>query len=155
MELIFQWRNKQTSNHIKQGDLVCIQLCSTLCDPMDNSLPVSSVHENFQERILKWIAISYFMVPLPSHISRLQHSTPACLLVLSVFQGLALPLSLNFPSFATFLSFLFFISFSYSQCLFFLFSSLSPCFCLFLSFHFPPFFVSPSLPLSIPVFLFW
>ena len=47
------------------------------------------------------------MVPLPSHISRLQHSTPACLLVLSVFQGLALPLSLNFPSFATLLSFLF------------------------------------------------
>ena len=35
---------------------ICAQLCLTLCDPMD--LPVSSVHEIFQARILEWIAIS-------------------------------------------------------------------------------------------------
>jgi len=38
---------------------VCAQLCLTLCDPMDCSLPGSSVHGNFQARILEWVAISY------------------------------------------------------------------------------------------------
>ena len=30
-----------------------------LCDPMDCSLPVSSIHGIFQARILKWVAISF------------------------------------------------------------------------------------------------
>ena len=34
------------------------QLCLTLCDPMDCSLPGSSVHGIFQARILEWVAIS-------------------------------------------------------------------------------------------------
>ena len=34
------------------------QSCQTLCDPMDCSLPGSSVHEISQARILEWIAIS-------------------------------------------------------------------------------------------------
>ena len=34
------------------------QLCLTLCDPMDCSLPGSSVHEILQGRILEWVAIS-------------------------------------------------------------------------------------------------
>ena len=34
------------------------QSCLTLCDPMDHSLPGSSVHVVFQARILKWAAIS-------------------------------------------------------------------------------------------------
>ena len=33
--------------------------CLTLCDPMDCSLPGSSVRENFQGRILELVAISY------------------------------------------------------------------------------------------------
>ena len=37
------------------------QLCLTLGDPMDCSLPGSSVHGIFQARILEWIAISFFM----------------------------------------------------------------------------------------------
>ena len=36
-----------------------IQLCPTLCDPMNCSPPGSSVHEIFQPRILEWVAISY------------------------------------------------------------------------------------------------
>ena len=36
-----------------------IQLCPTLFDPMDCSLPGSSVHGISQARILQWIAISY------------------------------------------------------------------------------------------------
>ena len=35
------------------------QLCLTLCDPVDCSLPGSSVHGIFQARILEWVAISY------------------------------------------------------------------------------------------------
>ena len=32
------------------------QLCPTLCDPMDCSLPGSSVHGILQARILEWVA---------------------------------------------------------------------------------------------------
>ena len=33
------------------------QLCPTLCDPMDCSLPGSSIHGTFQARVLEWGAI--------------------------------------------------------------------------------------------------
>ena len=33
------------------------QLCTTLCDPMDGSLPGSCVHGILQARILEWIAM--------------------------------------------------------------------------------------------------
>ena len=36
-----------------------IQLCSTLSDPMNCSLPGSSVHGIFQERVLEWGAIAF------------------------------------------------------------------------------------------------
>ena len=35
------------------------QLCPTLCDPMDCSLPGSSVHGILQVRILEWVVISF------------------------------------------------------------------------------------------------
>ena len=35
------------------------QSCLTLCDPMDCSLPGSSVHGIFQAWILEWVAISF------------------------------------------------------------------------------------------------
>ena len=35
-----------------------IQLCLTLCDPIDCSPPGSSVHEILQEKILEWVAMS-------------------------------------------------------------------------------------------------
>ena len=35
------------------------QLCPTLCDPMDCSLPGSSLHGIFQAIVLEWIAISF------------------------------------------------------------------------------------------------
>ena len=35
------------------------QLCPTLCDPIDCSLPGSSVHGILQARILEWVAISF------------------------------------------------------------------------------------------------
>ena len=33
--------------------------CPTLCDPMDYSLPGSSVHGFFQARVLEWVAIAF------------------------------------------------------------------------------------------------
>ena len=38
--------------------MLVVQLCLTLCDPMDCILPGSSVHEIFQARKLEWVAIS-------------------------------------------------------------------------------------------------
>ena len=38
------------------------QLCPSLCDPMNCSLPGSSVHGIFQARILEWDAISFSKV---------------------------------------------------------------------------------------------
>ena len=35
-----------------------LQSCLTLCDPMDRSLPGSSVHGILQARMLEWVAIS-------------------------------------------------------------------------------------------------
>ena len=34
------------------------QSCLTLCDPMNGSLPGSSVHRIFQVRVLEWVTIS-------------------------------------------------------------------------------------------------
>ena len=36
-----------------------LQLCPTLCDPIDGSLPGSSVHRIFQTRVLEWVAIAF------------------------------------------------------------------------------------------------
>ena len=36
-----------------------VQSCFTLCDPMDCSLPGSSVHGIFQARVLEWGAIAF------------------------------------------------------------------------------------------------
>ena len=35
------------------------QSCPTLCDPMDCSLPGSSVNGIFQARVLEWVAIAF------------------------------------------------------------------------------------------------
>ena len=35
------------------------QLCPTLCDPMDCSLPGSSVHGILQARVLDWVVIAF------------------------------------------------------------------------------------------------
>ena len=40
------------------------QLCPTLSDPMDYSLPGSSVHGIFQARVLEWGAIAFSNISL-------------------------------------------------------------------------------------------
>ena len=44
-------------NEVKWSEVA--QSCPTLCDPMDCSLPGSSVHGIFQAIVLEWIAISF------------------------------------------------------------------------------------------------
>ena len=44
---------------IKKSESEVAQPCLTLCDPMDCSLPGSSIHEIFQARVLEWVAISF------------------------------------------------------------------------------------------------
>ena len=44
------------------------QLCLTLLDPMDCSLPGSSIHGIFQARVLEWGAIAFFL----AHIKKIK-----------------------------------------------------------------------------------
>ena len=46
--------------HVKtKAESEVTQLCPTLCDPMDCSLPGSAIHEIFQAIVLEWAAISF------------------------------------------------------------------------------------------------
>ena len=38
---------------------VKVKLCLTLSDPMDCSLPGSSIHGIFQARVLEWVTIAF------------------------------------------------------------------------------------------------
>ena len=38
------------------------QSCLTLSDPMDYSLPGSSIHGIFQARVLEWVAIAFSLL---------------------------------------------------------------------------------------------
>ena len=44
---------------IFQSESEVTQSCPTLCDPVDCSLPGSSLHGILQARILEWVAISF------------------------------------------------------------------------------------------------
>ena len=55
-----------------------LQSCLTVCNPMDHSLPGSSVHEVLQVRILEWVDISFF-ISCHSQLKR-QESSDCCLL---------------------------------------------------------------------------
>ena len=42
-----------------KGESEVTQSCPTLHDPMDCSLPGSSIHAIFQARVLEWVAIAF------------------------------------------------------------------------------------------------
>ena len=48
--------DRWTRKKVERDDYVLS--CPTVCDPMDWSLPSSSVHGILQERILEWVAMS-------------------------------------------------------------------------------------------------
>ena len=55
------WIKKMWYIHIyeKKMKVLVAQSCPTLCNPMDYSLPGSSVHGILQARILEWVAIPF------------------------------------------------------------------------------------------------
>ena len=67
------------------------QSCPILCDPMDCSLPGSSVHGIFQERVLEWVVIS-FSRGSSQPMDRTQGSNPHPLHLLH-WQANSLPLA--------------------------------------------------------------
>ena len=42
-----------------ESEIEVAQMCPTLCDPVDCSLPGSSIHGILQARVLEWVAISF------------------------------------------------------------------------------------------------
>ena len=54
-------RNNKTQMELFASNAakLLVAQCLTLCDPMDYSLPSSSVHGILQAKILKWVAISF------------------------------------------------------------------------------------------------
>ena len=65
-----------------------LQLCLTLCDPMDCSLSDSSVHGIPLKRILEWVAVPSFKASSPSRDGT--HVSYVCLLL---WQAGSLPLA--------------------------------------------------------------
>ena len=63
-QLIFRPHSTLPSSRPEMGGGFCLvpQSCLTLCDLMDCSPPVSSVHGISQARILEWVAISWHTV---------------------------------------------------------------------------------------------
>ena len=59
---------KEESGQFCAAAAKSLQLCPTLCDPIDGSPPGSSVHGILQARILKWVAVSF---SIHIHISNL------------------------------------------------------------------------------------
>ena len=51
------------------------QPCPTLSNPVDRSLPVSSVHGIFQARVLEWVAIAFSVLMLNTEIIELLDKT--------------------------------------------------------------------------------
>ena len=95
--------------------MVVTQSCPTLCDPMDCSLPGSSVHRIFQARILEWLLFpppgEYSQPRAPTHISCVSHTAgrfftgwaireapPRPCFMFSSYLALAIPKTLSAPS---------------------------------------------------------
>ena len=57
--MLFMGFSRQQYRKVKESESEVSQSCPTLCDPMDCSLPGSSIHGIFQARILEWVTISF------------------------------------------------------------------------------------------------
>ena len=54
------WATREAQLDVSKLKVLVVQLCPTLCDPMDCSFPGSSVHGILQARVLEWVAIAFF-----------------------------------------------------------------------------------------------
>ena len=57
LELSLSVSHFETAYTMKESEVA--QSCPTLCNPVDCSLPGSSIHGILQARILEWVAISF------------------------------------------------------------------------------------------------
>ena len=51
--------SKHNNKKSEESESEVAQSCPTLCNPVDGSLPGSSVHGILQARVLEWVAISF------------------------------------------------------------------------------------------------
>ena len=59
--------HNRSNNYLLPAAAKSLQSCPTLCDPMDCSLPGSSICGNFQARVLEWGAIAFCNNYLPPY----------------------------------------------------------------------------------------
>ena len=63
--MVHRMLNRSHSNYMERQEIVytaatkSLQSCPTLCDPIDGSLPGSSVHGIFSAKVLEWGAIAF------------------------------------------------------------------------------------------------
>ena len=57
------------------------QLCPTVRDPIDCSLPGSPVHGIFQARVLEWVAIAFSIIQQCEHINTSHCAVLSCLVM--------------------------------------------------------------------------
>ena len=83
------WRHlllerKAMTNLVSERVSEVAQSCPTLWDPMDCSIPGSSVHGIFQARVLEWVAISFSRgSSRPRDRTRVSHIAGRCFYCLS------------------------------------------------------------------------
>ena len=53
------WSGLPCPSPLHESESEVAQLCPTLSNPIDFSLPGSSAHGNFQARVLEWVAIAF------------------------------------------------------------------------------------------------
>ena len=79
-------KREKYGEYIHGGGGLFAKLCPTLCNPLDCSLPGSSVHGILQARILEWVAISFSGGIFPA-----QGSNPGLLHCRQILYQLLLP----------------------------------------------------------------
>ena len=57
--ILYHWATWEAPYRNAAAAAKSLQLCPTLCDPVDCSLPGSSVHEILQAKSLEWVAVSF------------------------------------------------------------------------------------------------
>ena len=68
------WSGLPLPSPVRESEVT--QLCLTLSDPMDCSLPGSSIHGIFQARVLEWGAIAFSTWTLFQEIQRRMRTGP-------------------------------------------------------------------------------
>ena len=105
-----------------------IQSCPTFCDPMDCSLPGSSIHGIFQARVLEWVPLPSPITPYLIPIKRQGKKTVSSPFpVLSYLLCCSSPFAQHLQVTLAFLRFFFFLD-TPNTCK-------SQCFCISYSFH--------------------